>query len=142
MSRAAKRVLVVDDDPLMLRVVKDRLAAEGFEVATTSSAFEATHRVEETAPDVVLIDVDLPALSGARVAALIRDRIGARGVRVLLYSSTEESELKALADEAGADGYLVKSDDYALLVRSVRRLATGKPLAAAKPAARPAKKKR
>ena len=72
--------------------------------------------------DVVIIDVMLPALPGNRIAGLIRERMGSKGVRVLLYSSKEEAELKELAADCGADGWLKKSDDYDGLVALVREL--------------------
>lgn len=121
-GKSPKKVLVVDDDPLVLRILKDRLVEEGFLVTTTSSAFGATQMVEEQVPDVVIIDVMLPALPGNRIAGLIRERMGSKGVRVLLYSSKEEAELKELAADCGADGWLKKSDDYDGLVALVREL--------------------
>jgi len=115
-----KKVLVVDDDPLVLRILKDKLSEVGYLVSTTSSAFGATQLVEENRPDVVIIDVMLPALPGARVAALIRERM--KKVKVLLYSSKEEAELKTIAKECNADSFLKKSDDYDLLLAEVKSL--------------------
>ena len=121
-GKSPKKVLVVDDDPLVLRILKDRLVEEGFLVTTTSSAFGATQLIEEQVPDVVIIDVMLPALPGNRIAALVRERMGSKGVRVVLYSSKDEAELAALAKDCGADGWLTKSDDYDALVAKVREL--------------------
>jgi DNA-binding response OmpR family regulator len=122
-GKTPRKVLVVDDDPLVLRILKDRLAEEGFLVSTTSSAFGATQLVEEQVPDVVIIDVMLPALPGNRIAALVRDRMGSKGVKILLYSGKDASELEELAKESGADAWLRKSDDYDLLVEKVKSLA-------------------
>jgi len=118
-----RKVLVVDDDPLVLRILKDKLAEAGFLVTTTSSAFGAIQQVEEQVPDVVIIDVMLPALPGNRIAALVRDRMRGKGVKVLLYSSRAEKELAAMVKESGADGYLVKSDRYDELVDTLKRIA-------------------
>ena len=115
-----KKVLVVDDDPLVLRILKDKLSEEGYLVTTTSSAFGATQLVEEQSPDVVIIDVVLPALPGTRIAALIRERM--KKVKVLLYSSKEEAELKGIAKDCGADGFLAKTADYDALLSQVRSL--------------------
>lgn len=121
-AKTPRKVLVVDDDPLVLRILKDRLVEEGFLVSTTSSAFGATQLVEEQEPDVVIIDVMLPALPGHRIAQLIRDRM--KSVKVMLYSSKDETELAELARESGADSWLRKSDDYDALVKVVRALAS------------------
>jgi len=120
-GKTPKKVLVVDDDPLVLRILKDRLVEEGFLVSTTSSAFGATQLVEEQEPDVVIIDVMLPALPGNRIAQLIRERT--KNVKVLLYSAKDAEELAQLAKESGASGWLKKSDDYDALVKEVRALA-------------------
>ena len=118
-----KKVLVVDDDPLVLRILKDKLSEEGYLVTTTSSGFGAVQLVEEQDPDVVIIDVILPALPGARIAALIRERM--KRVKVLLYSSKDEAELKTIAKDANADGFLKKSGNYDILLAEVKKLAKG-----------------
>ena len=115
-----KKVLVVDDDPLVLRILKDKLSEEGYLVTTTSSAFGATQLVEEQNPDLVIIDVVLPALSGARIAALIRERM--KKVKVLLYSSKDEAELKQIAKDSSADAWHKKTEDFDALVKTVRGL--------------------
>lgn len=121
-TKAPKKVLVVDDDPLVLRILKDRLVEAGFLVSTTSSAFGAIQIVEEQVPDVVIIDVMLPALPGNKIAALVRDRMRGKGVKVLLYSGKDAAELKELTKDCGADGFIVKSDDYDGLIERVRAL--------------------
>lgn len=120
-GKTPKKVLVVDDDPLVLRILKDRLVEEGFLVSTTSSAFGATQLVEEQEPDVVIIDVMLPALPGNRIAQLIRER--SKNVKVMLYSAKDAAELEQLAKESGANSWVKKSDDYDALVKEVRALA-------------------
>lgn len=122
-SKGPKKVLVVDDDPLVLRILRDRLVEAGFLVSTTSSAFGAIQMIEDQVPDVVIIDVMLPALPGNRIAAIVRERMGHKGVKIILYSVKDAAELEVLATEAKADAWLVKSDDYELLVKEVRSLA-------------------
>ena len=118
-----KKVLIVDDDPLVLRILKDKLSDAGYLVTTSSSAFGATQLVEEQRPDVVVIDVMLPALPGNRVAALIRERCGDKCPAIVLYSVKEPDELRALAEECGADDWFTKTDDYDALISKVRALA-------------------
>ena len=124
MGKKPKKVLVVDDDPLVLRILKDKLSEAGYLVTTTSSAFGAVQMVEEQNPDVVIIDVVLPALPGTRIASIIRERM--KKVKVLLYSSKEEAELVELTKECGADGFIKKNQDYEGLLSKVRALAGAK----------------
>ena len=119
-KKSPKKVVVVDDDPLVLRILKDKLSEAGYLVTTTASAFGATQIVEEQRPDVVIIDVILPALPGTKIAGLIRERM--KKVKVLLYSTKEEAELESLAKECGAHAWLSKSDDYDALLDQVKTL--------------------
>lgn len=116
-----KKVLVVDDDPLILRILKDKLSEVGYLVHTTSSAFGATQLVDEHRPEVVVIDVMLPAIPGPRIAELVRERM--KKVKVILYSSKDDAELKQIAKECDADAWLKKSDKYDTLLAEVKRLA-------------------
>lgn len=117
------KVLVVDDDPLVLRILRDRLVEAGFLVTTTSAAFGAIQMVEEFGPDVVVLDVMMPALPGNKIAELIRQRFPGRNVAILLYSGRDLDDLPRLARECGADAWIAKSDDYAGLVERIVALA-------------------
>ena len=120
-KKSPKKVLVVDDDPLVLRILKDKLSEIGYLVTTTSSAFGATQIVDEQSPDLVILDVVLPALPGSGITELVRERM--KKVKVLLYSSKDEAELASIAKDCGADGWIRKSSDYDTLLREVRSLA-------------------
>ena len=108
MAEGKLRVLVVDDDPDLLDLVARSLRAYGFEVETHLSALGVSTRIRECLPDVVLIDVNFPALKGDKVVSLARSQAPA-GTRFILYSASDESHLRVLASTSGADGYLSKS---------------------------------
>lgn len=120
------KVLVIDDDPLVLRILRDRLVEAGFLVTTTSAAFGAIQMVEEIGPDVVVLDVMMPALPGNKIAELIRQRFPGRRLGILLYSGRELDDLPRLAAECGADDWIAKSDDYAALVARISALAVSR----------------
>lgn len=107
MAEAKIRVLVVDDDPAQLLLAERSLQASGFEVQTHPTAFGVSNLVRTTAPDLVLLDVNIPALSGDRVLALARAR-APRDTQFILYSAEDEGKLRLLALESGADGYISK----------------------------------
>lgn len=107
MAEAKIRVLVVDDDPAHLLLVERSLQACGFEVQTHPTAFGVSHLVSTTAPDLVLLDVNIPALSGDRVLALAKAR-APKDTQFILYSAADETKLRLLALESGADGYISK----------------------------------
>jgi two-component system, OmpR family, response regulator len=119
MSEGAVRVLVVDDDPSLLSLVERTLRSEGFSVRTASSPIGVTNVVCEFAPHLVLLDVNIPALSGPSLIAISR-RWAQPGTRFVLYSSADESRLRSLAREFGADGWLSKSVTGTELVTRLR----------------------
>jgi DNA-binding NarL/FixJ family response regulator len=122
----AARILIVDDDPLHLACTRDLLLAEGYEVDAHLTAFGATEKLIRTRPDLVLIDVNMPALSGEGLVSILRKRVHAAGVRVLLYSSNDEDSLRQAVSRLAIDGYVCKGDPEELRRKVGRALAAGR----------------
>ncbi|WP_436773940.1 response regulator [Yinghuangia sp. YIM S09857] len=118
------RVLVVDDHPMWRDSVARDLAAAGYDVvATAGDGPEAIRRARATAPNVVVLDLNLPKLSGDEVAReLVKND---PTVRILVLSASGEQEDVLEAVKAGATGYLVKSASAAELLEAVERTAKG-----------------
>jgi CheY-like chemotaxis protein len=110
----ALTVLVVDDDPISLRVTEAALARLGHRTLGRSAALGTTSLILRERPDVVVLDVSMPALPGDQLAALLRQQAPLRDAYrpiVILHSGTDEAELVELARRAGADGAIPKSAD-------------------------------
>jgi two-component system OmpR family response regulator len=118
MAEGKLRVLVVDDDPDLLDLVARSLRVHGIEVETHLSALGVHTRIRDTVPDVVLIDVNFPSLKGDKVVSLARAQAPA-GTRFILYSASDEAQLRMLAQTSGADGYLSKSVQGEELARRI-----------------------
>jgi two-component system OmpR family response regulator len=112
------RVLVVDDDFDQLMMLERSLSAHGFEVRVHRSSLGVSNLVRTTEPDLVLLDVNIPALSGDKVLGLARHQAPST-TRFILYSAADESNLRSLALASGADGYLCKSVQGEALVRKL-----------------------
>jgi DNA-binding NarL/FixJ family response regulator len=120
----ALRVMVADDHPMWRDAVARDLAEAGFEVvATASTGAEAVRRAGATRPDVLLLDLQLPDLSGVEVARQLCATQPSLRVLVLSASGEQDDVLEAV--KAGATGYLVKSASQAELLDAVRRVAAG-----------------
>ena len=102
------RVLIVDDDAVQLEMIQRSLRLEGFDVTVTRAALGVSNLVRSFAPDAVLLDVNIPALTGDRLLGVARRHAPAT-TRFFLYSACDESRLRALAKETGADGWISKS---------------------------------
>lgn len=117
------RVLVLDDDPMQLELVERGLARDGFEVAGVSTLIEMVSAAKKFLPSIVLIDVNLPDAAGERVVAVARDV--APSAKLVLYSAWEESRLRILALQVGADGYISKSESVVAIGSRLRALQRG-----------------
>lgn len=117
---AFERVLVVDDDPLQVELVQRGLSRDGFEVRGVTTVDAMAAEARRFSPGVVLIDVNMPDAPGGRTVALARE--AAPGARVVLYSAWEESKLRVLAAQLGADGFISKSDSVVAFGKKLREL--------------------
>ncbi|WP_033216925.1 response regulator [Kitasatospora phosalacinea] len=121
------RVMVVDDHPMWRDGVARDLAEAGFAVvATAGDGEEAVRRARASTPQVVVLDLNLPALSGAEVCRRVVAADPA--VRVLVLSASGEHADVLEAVKSGATGYLVKSAGREELLDAVRRTAVGDPV--------------
>lgn len=120
-ARRIPRLMVAEDDVDMAYVLEFLLSREGFRVDLVSDGRDAVRRVEsEPAPDVVLLDVMMPFVSGFQVLRAIREEPSWRGVPVVMVSGkgSEQDVVNALT--AGADDYLTKPFRPRELVARVR----------------------
>jgi DNA-binding NarL/FixJ family response regulator len=124
---SAVRVMVVDDHPMWREGVSRDLAAAGYEVvAATGEGRQAVRIAPAARPDVVVLDLQLPDVSGVDV---INGLLAARpGVRVLMLSASGEQQSVLDAVKAGATGYLLKSAALPEFLDAVRRTAAGEPV--------------
>lgn len=103
---ATARVLVVDDEPKLVRLVRAVLEADGFRVETAASGEQALEAVESTHPDLVLLDILFPGmLDGYQVCRRIRER---SAVPVIMLTAKAQEVDKLRGFDAGADDYLTK----------------------------------
>ena len=107
------KVMIVDDDSTTLSVLKAMLERRGHEVIERSTAIGTTLAILRERPDVVVLDVRMPGLSGDKLASLIGNESQTHPV-VILHSSMPMNELRALARSSGADGFVQKSGTAAM----------------------------
>jgi CheY-like chemotaxis protein len=108
------KILIIDDDETHLDSTRGILEAEGYEVFTQSQPFGTTNAVIRLRPDLVLLDVNMPALSGDRLAEVLRANSHTRDTMVVLHSSNDEDHLRTTARRLGLDGYICKGNPAAL----------------------------
>ena len=120
-----KKILVVEDDPINQMILADFLAANGYETLTASSGPEGLERFERDAPDLMLVDVQLPRKNGFEVVREIKSTPSGKLMPVLLMSAVyNEPDQSSRTIQLGtlADGYLTKPFDLVHLLSQVRAL--------------------
>ncbi len=106
----SKRILVVDDDETHLTLAKELLRFEGYDVTIQRTAFGVTERVLRERPDLLLLDMNMPGLSGEGLVGVLRAREETRRTSVLLYSSNDEDSLRRAVARLGVAGFVCKGD--------------------------------
>jgi DNA-binding NtrC family response regulator len=110
-------IVVIDDSPVCLELAKDALEAAGYRVVTTMQGVGFNHLLRRVGANLALIDVNMPGLSGDRLAKITTE---AKSCPVLLHSDMSDVELRLKARQAGAAGFVRKQPRGAGLVEAVR----------------------
>lgn len=120
MSADQPRVLVVEDEPAQREVLAYNLEAEGFAVSRAENGEEALMLVDETAPDVIVLDWMMPNLSGIEVCRRLKIRSETRSIPIIMLSARSEEVDRVRGLETGADDYVIKPYSVVELMARVR----------------------
>jgi adenylate cyclase len=115
-------ILVVDDDPSIRRMFQLLLNDTGYRVSTATTGEEALAYMDLVTPDLVLMDLILPGISGQQVAERIKADTTKPFIPIILVTARNDPKLKVLALDAGADDFLVKPVEFAELLARVRAM--------------------
>ena len=116
------KILVVDDTPKNVKLLADLLTVKGYSVVTAASGAEALRQVEAEQPDLVLLDVVMPEMSGYEVCRKIRENPATEILPVVMVTALDPSEERIKGLDAGADDFLTKPINQPELLARVRSL--------------------
>jgi len=119
-----ERVLIVDDDPDIVRLVRYNLSHSGYEVQSAGTGREALELVERQPPDLVVLDVMLPDVDGLEVCRTLRQQSSSRRIPILMLTARGEEIDRVVGFELGADDYVSKPfspRELVLRVKSILR---------------------
>jgi DNA-binding response OmpR family regulator len=116
------KILVVDDTPRNVKLLADVLTVKGYSVATAASGREALAQIEAEQPDLVLLDVVMPEMSGYEVCRKIRENPATQILPVVMVTALDPGEERVKGIDAGADDFLTKPINQAELLARVRSL--------------------
>ncbi len=115
------RILIVEDHPTMREAMRLVLEGEGFDIDEASDGDQALAAVESERPDLVLLDMSIPGISGPDVLAAVKRDPGSSKVRVIVVTATGE-EGRAAAMAGGADHYFTKPFSPIALLQAVEQV--------------------
>jgi adenylate cyclase len=117
-----RTILVVDDTPRNVKFLADLLGAKDYAVRTADSGDAALAEIQRSCPDLVLLDVMMPGMSGYEVCRAIRENLETRLLPVVMVTALDPGEERVKGIEAGADDFLTKPINTAELLARVRSL--------------------
>ncbi|MEB3175753.1 MAG: response regulator transcription factor [Cyanobacteriota bacterium] len=118
-SKDHSRLLLVDDDPNLILLVKDYLEFQGYEVATAENGREALEILEQKVPDMIICDIMMPEMDGYALIEKIRQDSRLSWIPVMFLSAKGQSQDRVKGLNTGADVYLVKPFEPEELVAQV-----------------------
>jgi CheY-like chemotaxis protein len=110
-----KSILVVDDNPENLKLILVILGAGGYELTTANDAHEALRFLERRAPDLILLDLQLPGMDGLELTRQLRARTDTRAIPIVAVTAYAMKGDEMKARDAGCNGYIVKPVDKRVL---------------------------
>ncbi len=119
--KGKKKVLVVDDNRDTVRIIRDVLEGAGFSVSSAYDGREALERIHQEAPDLVILDLMMPRMSGYEVCNEIRKDPKTKELIVLMLTARSDIDAKIQGIEGGANDYLIKPVEPREVVSRVRR---------------------
>ena len=101
-------ILVLDDNPLVLKLARALLEREGSTVLTAASWIEFNHVLAANTPDVIFLDVNLPSIKGNRLSEVLKSQSNKKEIPIILISDLPEKSLEEMFPSSGADAWLRK----------------------------------
>lgn len=117
------KVLAADDDPVILRLIEVNLSLEGFDVETAARGEDALAKAKDVGPQVIVLDVMMPGMTGWDVARQLRADSATAHIPIVFLSARTQEEDRRQGRELGVAEYVSKPFDPGDLVDTIRRLA-------------------
>ena len=115
-------VLVVDDDPVILKLLEVNFSMEGFDVLSAVDGIDGLERARSDRPDVIVTDIMMPKMNGIELLAALRADPDLAGIPVILLSAKAQTDDVRIGLDAGADDYITKPFEPLELVDRVTKL--------------------
>ncbi len=120
--KQSKKVLVVDDEPVVCRVIQETLKRNGFDVITETKSLKTPSCIQAIYPDLVIMDIKMPKLDGLTLCKTIKNSQRNSCVPVLIMTALQDTIYETKAYNAGASSFIQKPFDLNNLINKVKTL--------------------
>lgn len=116
------KLLVIDDDPFILTLVKKTFSSLGFEVLTATDGFEGIDAIKKHKPALILLDIMMPILDGLEVLKRVKESPEVSRIPIIMFTAVAENKMVVESSKLGADDYIIKPFQSSVLITKVRDL--------------------
>jgi len=117
-----KRILVVEDSPAILEMVKDQLTEAGYEVIPATNGFEALRDLLDIRPDLIITDIMMPKVNGLELCQAMKNRLETRSIPFILFSSMFDDDTLKQGRAVGAKFFIAKPFEMKTLLDCVAKI--------------------
>jgi len=118
----SKKILLVDDEPDILKVVIFRQKASGYQVVAASDGSEAFEAAEREKPDLIMLDVNMPVMDGIQALEKLKSDEGTKNIPVIMLTAKTQSQDIEKAMSLGANDYIGKPFDHMVLLGKIKNI--------------------
>ena len=118
----SKRILVVDDDPVTVKLLENRLTEKGYKVVSALEAADGLQMAINDSPDLIVLDVMMPIINGYNFCHLLKSEEGKKEIPIIFLTSRNSKEDIQIGHKMGADAYLTKPVDMGVLIAKINEL--------------------
>lgn len=121
----APKILLVDDEPSIVKMVGKRLEVEGFQVIVAMDGQDGLQKAQTEQPSLIILDLMLPKLNGYEVCAMLKQDTRYQKIPIMMFTAKAQEKDEKLGMECGANGYLRKPFRAQELLEQIRALLSG-----------------
>lgn len=116
-----KKILVIDDEPELVKAVQIRLKANGYDVEVTYDGLAGIDRAKEVRPDLILLDIIMPGMDGYEVSKKLKADPDTKDIPVIIFSASQQRDLEEKCKDVGVSGFIMKPFDTQELLAAVNK---------------------
>lgn len=117
-----KKILIVDDSPMVLNIIETALSLEDYEIVRASNADEALKKVELEKFDFGIFDVNMPGKTGIELIPLVLNHPNGKDMKIVILTTESSAEIRKKGEDAGASAWMVKPFKNAEMVELLKQL--------------------